>query len=201
MLAGTIKKKWRQETSSIFTLRSQGTSSLTLSRGWQATASMFVCIWDGINFPFIAERGDEGLGKSSHWSEPPVFGLMNWWWRMRVIKSWMSLLLPARNQYESPIWGPYGARERCRGQPCPPRAHVYTTKRTHKPGPSSHDFHKAAEQNCRTKQHGSKEKTPTKRPSSFRSEWNDGDGTYRAVFALFWNVLSWSTTVKRWQTF
>lgn len=76
---------------------------------------------------------------------------------------------------EEPVWIThlrlYGARERCRGQPCPPQAHVYTTKHTHihKLGPTSHDFHKAAEQNCHTKQHDSNEKTPTKRPSSFWS--------------------------------
>lgn len=85
---------------------------------------------------------------------------------------------------QEPVWIThlrlYGARERCRGQPCPPQAHKYNETHTQ----TCHDFHKAAEQNCHTKQWGLKQKTPTTRQSSFWSEWNDGDGTSSYVAAV-----------------
>ncbi len=81
-----------------------------------------------------------------------------------------------------------------------PLGHTYIRRNAHT-NPAPAVMTSTKQQNCPTKHHGSKQKTPTKRPSSFWSEWNDGDGTFRAVFALFWNVLTWSTTVNRWQMF
>lgn len=98
---------------------------------------------------------------------------------------------------EEPVWithlRPYGARERCRGQPCPPQAHVYDETHTHtqtRPQQSWLPQSSRAELSYKTTRFKREDANKETIIILVWSEWNDGDGTYRAVFALFWNVLT-----------
>lgn len=168
-----------QETGSIFTLKSQGTSSLTVLR--LTGLCLHVCVHlRQHKFPIHRRKRRRGTEDE----QPPVRVAGLWIDELMVTDEGNKELDVPPVTSQEPVWIThlrlYGARERCRGQPCPPRAHKYNETHTQ----TRHDFHNAAEQNYHTNQWGLKEKTPTTRQSSFWSEWNDGDGTYSYVGAV-----------------
>lgn len=88
---------------------------------------------------------------------------------------------------QEPVWITHlrlcAARGRCRGQPCPPRAHIYNETHTQ----TRRDFHEAAEQNCHTKQFTKRHQQRDNHHSGLSEMTVMG---LRVMLVLFWSVLT-----------